>query len=465
MPSFLRMAGRFGLVGLILALSAPTAPALTLVRHPYIQNTSQTGVTVVWTTDQTGDSVVEYGLTPKLGLVATGPSGTNRHAVRLADLLPDTYYYYQVRTNGEVLSGLEYFKTANGPDNPFFTVAILGDSGDGLLAQRFVAFQMASIAPNLILHTGDVVYPDGADFWYNWAYFDIYRDIIKNTPVFPSLGNHDYETNRGAPYLANFYLPENAGRPEHNERYYSFNYGGAHFIALDTELVPGGVANPDQMAWLEADLAAHNDALWKFIYFHRPPFSSGRHGSSESVRNVVAPLAEKYNVDFVFSGHDHSYERTRPILNNQPAGNGVLYVVTGGGGVPLYSVGRSAWTAFSGSFHHTTKLTVSNLTLTLEAVDALGPIRDTFTWSKGLLFSFITDSSGQPLPAATAKVLIGPRPRAQRPAGADGTALFYLADGSYTLEVSAPGCQTRTVEGLVVQGEALTLAEAVLDCP
>ncbi|MBI1747304.1 MAG: metallophosphoesterase [Acidobacteria bacterium] len=439
--------------------------ALRIVRYPYLQNTTEDSLIIVWITDQNGDSLVEFGLTPELGQEANDPTSTTRHAVQLSGLATDTTYYYRVKTNGQILSEIESFKTANGADNPYFTMTIFGDSGEGTSAQHAVAAQIAAIQPNLILHTGDVIYPNGADFFYNARYFDIYRDTIKAVPVFPCLGNHDYLTSRGGPYLRNFYLPDNAVVPEHKGRYYSFNYGGAHFTVLDTELVPGGVGNADQRAWFEADLVAAQDALWKFVYFHRPPFSSGRHGSSISIRNVVAPLAEKYNVDYVFSGHDHTYERTTPILDSAPSSKGVLYLVTGGGGASLYDVGRSDWTAFSGKFYHTSKVTVENLILTLESVDSTGEIQDSFVWRKGVLVSSISNQTGEPRPDAQVRVLIGARQRAQRATDGDGIALFYVAEGEYALEASAPGCQTQIIEGVRIQAELLTEVPVSLSCP
>jgi len=54
------------------------------------------------------------------------------------------------------------------------------------------------------------------------------------------------------------------------ERYYSFDWGNAHFTALDFNTGP----DPDQMAWLKEDLAA-TDKLWKFVFYHQAIYSSG----------------------------------------------------------------------------------------------------------------------------------------------------------------------------------------------
>jgi hypothetical protein len=127
-----------------------------------------------------------------------------------------------------------------------------------------------------------------------------------------------------------FAPPENGG-PEGRERWYSFGWGDAHFVALH----------------------------------RRPAFSSGQHGSTLSVQQFFVPLFEKHRVPPVLAGHDHDYERSVPI-------NGVTYVVTGGGGVGTRPVGRSSFTAFSESVCHFVFITVAGDTLTLHAIDGVG---------------------------------------------------------------------------------------------
>ena len=132
-----------------------------------------------------------------------------------------------------------------------------------------------------------------------------------------------------------------------------------HFVALDTE-----ADYATQMTWLEQDLAA-NQLPWKIIYMHKPPYSSGVHGSDKGLRNKLAPLAEKYGVQLVLAGHDHNYERMKPQ-------NGVAYVVTGGGGIGTRSVGSSSFTAFSLDVIHFVYVEVGVDELTLHAIDATG---------------------------------------------------------------------------------------------
>jgi acid phosphatase type 7 len=105
------------------------------------------------------------------------------------------------------------------------------------------------------------------------------------------------------------------------------------------------------------------------VYLHRPPFSSGEHGSNLAVREAFVPLFERHRVPLVFAGHDHDYERTIAI-------NGVTYVVTGGGGRGTRPVGASPFTAFSESTLHFIAASVSDSALVLHAIDATGQTFD-----------------------------------------------------------------------------------------
>jgi hypothetical protein len=132
-----------------------------------------------------------------------------------------------------------------------------------------------------------------------------------------------------------------------------------HFAALDTE-----ADYATQAKWLDADLAA-SDAPWKIVYLHRPPYSSGNHGSDTTLRKLLAPVVEKHHVQLVLAGHDHDYERMIPQ-------NGVAYVVTGGGGRGTYDVGTSSFTAFSDEVIHFIQVEVDENQLVMHAIDANG---------------------------------------------------------------------------------------------
>ena len=335
-----------------------------LTRGPYLQSTTRDSVIVVWQTDPAGDSVVEYGETGYTEVLSyTTPVTT--HLMRVSGLAAGTTYMYRVSTGGAVLHDATW-TTAPDPGGAFdFTV--IGDSGTGSRAQGDVAAQMLALDPDFILHTGDVIYPDGQAAGYDPRFFTPYRDLLDRRPVFPSLGNHDYHTAEAQPYLDVFYLPEASSG---GERYYSFDWGDAHFVALDTNQ-PYALGSA-QYDWLVSDLSA-STATWKFVFFHHAFYSSGPHGVFDGyvqhMRAALAPVFAQHSVDIVFSGHDHDYERSKPI-------DGVIYIVSGGGGATLYPVGASDFTAYSASVHHTVQVRFRSCILSLRAVDANGTVFD-----------------------------------------------------------------------------------------
>jgi hypothetical protein len=158
------------------------------------------------------------------------------------------------------------------------------------------------------------------------------------------------------------------------EDYYSFDCGNSHFVNLDSTQDPYG----DQMRWLESDLQlASQDPriVWIFAAFHHPPYSAGNHGSTLRIREAWCPLFEEYGVDIVFSGHDHDYERTWSI-------NGVVYIVSGGGGAPLRAVGDSLWTAYSDSVYHFCRISIDDRTLQMHAISPDGQAFDSLRIDK-----------------------------------------------------------------------------------
>jgi 3',5'-cyclic AMP phosphodiesterase CpdA len=229
-----------------------------------------------------------------------------------------------------------------------------GDSGGGGADQLQLRDQMQDVPYDLIVHTGDVAYDDGTIGQYEDNVFGIYAQLFSSLPFYPAAGNHDYATLQGAPFRDVFALPDDNG-----EKWYSYDWGRIHFVALDTES-----DYATQAAWLDADLAA-TTAPWKIVYMHRPPYSSGNHGSDTTLRARLAPVLEKHGVQLVLAGHDHNYERMKPQ-------NGVAYVVTGGGGKGTYNVGSSSFTAFSDEVIHFVQVEVGTDELVLHAIDANG---------------------------------------------------------------------------------------------
>jgi hypothetical protein len=314
-----------------------------------------------------------------------------QHMAVLSPLAPSTAYSYEIAHDGvDLTPATDRFVTA--PPDGMGTVRFIafGDSGVGSTEQRQLGALMAADDFDLALHGGDVAYGSPSSVGggtyqtlHDW-FFSIYEDWLRSRPIFPSIGNHDDEVSFALPYRDVFVLPENAvssGYADHAERFYSFDYGPVHFVALDTERAfQDPLRREAQLTWLEDDLQASAQP-WKVVFFHRSPYSNGaEHGSDLAVRQAFGPIFERHGVQLVISAHDHGFERSVPWRQTTTAGGqAVTYVVSGGGGARLYAVGQSATTARSVSAHHYVRATVGDCALTLDAVGLNGIAFDTYT--------------------------------------------------------------------------------------
>lgn len=245
-----------------------------------------------------------------------------------------------------------------------FRFVVYGDTRDGHDVHRKLVALILAQKPDLVLQTGDLVHRGDDDSLWK-IYDEITSTMRHKIPVYPARGNHDVG---GTGYEKRVTAPFTSG----NRLYYSFNKDACHFIGLDN-FSPYG---PDsaQYRWLDQDLAAaQKKAAHIFVFFHEPPYSIGAHGSNLDIRKTLCPLFVKYGVRAVFCGHDHIYYRTRR--------NGITYVVSGGGGAPLYpcdpnkgAIEGDKWE----SVHHILVCDVDGDTITATALRADGSTLDHF---------------------------------------------------------------------------------------
>lgn len=304
-------------------------PELLLTRGPYLQQAAPTSMVIRWRTNLAVTGRVNIG--PSAGVISqtfdeTAPA--TEHVVKLTGLAPDTTYYYSVGTPDGTLAGgdaTHVFTTPPAAGTVKNTrVWVLGDAGTKDTNQRNVrdAFYTftGSRVPDLCLLLGDNAYNDGTDAEFQAAIFDTYPTMLRRSPFWSCLGNHETYTAAPYPYFDIFTFPENGeagGVASGTEHYFSFDYGNIHFISLDSmtaSRAPGG----DMAIWLASDLAS-TTATWIIAFFHHPPYTKGSHNSDSltdsggamvEMRQNILPILENGGVDLVLSGHSHCYERS-----------------------------------------------------------------------------------------------------------------------------------------------------------
>lgn len=293
---------------------------------------------------------------------------------------------------------------------------VTGDTGSNTPAQRALAFQMHRLEPSLVAIAGDIVYEEGRIPQYRRKFFPIYNadqaaeatgaPLMRAIPFAAAPGNHDvYSANlsRGAGGLA-YYLywaqPLNgpagsatplsgsaldrkafqdaAGQQYPRMASFSFDYGGAHWVVLDSNKYAAW-SRPEMVEWLRRDLAAAQSAPWRFVLYHHPSFSSARKHFDDQWMRALAPVFEQGRVHIVFTAHVHNYQRSHPQ-------GGVTYLVTGAGGDNLYNRSQHnkprTWQPYTAKFlsrvHSVTVVDAEDAKLTVRQIDTSGSEVDRF---------------------------------------------------------------------------------------
>jgi acid phosphatase type 7 len=409
------------------------APPLLYTALPYVQPGPDGGLThgaesviLAWQTeDRAADFTVDYGPTMthtrrapvNMKPRATGTDGNLRrnYAAALRGLGLGTQYRYRLRQGNQVIA--EGFFTTRKPRGAPVRIVAFGDNAFGDVAQRAIAYQAYKAKPDLILNTGDNVYDSGLDNEYERYFFPVYNaegagprtgaPLVSTVPFYTVMANHDVHATTpdgrqvvdftkspdSLAYFTAMHLPLSGpdnppqtppitGSPEAfaqfrdcaGQRYpiqanYWFDVGDARILCLDSNTY----VDPTHPGWSDfiQSTFAKTDARWRLVAFHHGPFNVGNEHYKEQHMRVLAPLFEQLGIDLVLSGHEHSYQRSRP-LRFRPAGPGraaavddntdrrvpgtfivdrrfdgrtatvpigVIYIITGAGGADLYDPG------------------------------------------------------------------------------------------------------------------------------
>ena len=405
------------------------------------------------------------GAPVSIPVAVTGITPRSLYKATMSGLVPGGTFEYRVLKNNKIVftSRAKALKSAEQP----YRCVVFGDIGAGTTEAKQLAGRAFLSNPDMVVVPGDIVYDHGLISEYDTRFWPVYNaakadsagaPIMCSVPFVAAPGNHDTDTRDldrfpdGLAYFLFWDQPLNgppapeggpltpvlkatpasrnsfvkaAGDAYPRMANFSFNYGNAHWLFLD--------ANPyvdftsrEIKDWITKDLADAKDATWRFVVFHHPGFNSSIEHYEQQQARLLSPLFETGNVDIVFNGHVHNYQRSFPmrftpdnngtLLVGGKDGNairgrvvnghwkldksfngktdttpeGVIYVVTGAGGQELYNPEQQndpdSWQRFTDKFvstiHSLTMLDVNGKTCTLTQVATDGSTLDTITITK-----------------------------------------------------------------------------------
>jgi 3',5'-cyclic AMP phosphodiesterase CpdA len=380
---------RLGSAALVAALVLAAGPAhgQVLTRGPYLQDVTDGSVVVRFWLDAPAPVQVHFGPTDGYGSVADAGTASD-FEILLDGFSPGEQVHYAVVSGGTTLSGDHSFTTAPPPRAPL-RMLVLGDTRSNHDDHAEVILAAVDERPDVCVHTGDLV--SSGEVADDWAYFfDAEAPLLAGVPQFAVIGNHEEDGGHVNLFTEYLTLPRNSPAPEH---YYSVDHGNVHIVVLDghVNVDPDWVCilrvawweecfSVEQEDWLRADLAeasADPDIDHIFVFTHVGPYSSKSGRTGKKHMRDLMPLFAESGVEFVISGHDHYYERGY-------SGNGIPYIVSAGGGAPLYDIEAPCaaphTVVYNESTLHYTMFDFDHLLVTMTAYRIDGTVLDTYTF-------------------------------------------------------------------------------------
>ena len=369
---------------------------------PYLQMATPTSMGIMWETSESATHTVAYwkagGDKQSMEINATtlNTEVTSEDELIsktiLDNLEPGQPYFYEITSKAisgeEITSGVLTFKTADElPES--FTFSVIGDTEARPHVNNRISKLLWDERPDFLLNLGDLTDSGKKDhkFQWNYEYFYGMNQLTSRIPVFPVAGNGE-----GDLYWFNKYHI----LPKTDKGYYKFSYGNTDFFMMDSNQKDSFSEGEEQYAWLEKELN-ESTALWKFVAHHHAPYSSDENDYGDTWKEQgslgdpkikkIVPLYEKYNVDIVFFGHLHTYQRTHRIQKEKVSKeNGVMYIQAGGAGGNLedFAPTRSWFSAKTFRGHHYLTVEVFQNELELRMYDSQGRMKDIFNLEKYL---------------------------------------------------------------------------------
>lgn len=249
--------------------------------------------------------------------------------VTVTDLEPETTYYYQVEKGANNWSDVEHFTTGDFQSAKMIFVGDpqIGASGDkgtgvdntGAENDAFTWDRTLDIAyeqnpdTDFIISAGDQVNRTGQAKEEEYAGY-LNASALTSLPVATTIGNHDSLNTDYKLHFNNPNVTDNGDTDAGTDYYYS--YANGLFIVLNTNNYNG--AEHEQT--IQEAINAYPDAKWRVVTLHQDIYGSGAdHSGTDGLiqRTQLTPLFDKYDIDVVLQGHDHSYARSKMIESDE----------------------------------------------------------------------------------------------------------------------------------------------------
>lgn len=310
------------------------------------------------------------------------------HSVLVDGLEGGTTYVYRVGDGSEDDSRWsEWFQieTPSANENEAFSFIYFGDAQNNVKSMwsRVVRKSYKMIPEvDFMLHAGDLInHSESNKEWGEWFYAGGY--IHATVPSIMTPGNHEYRDGvLSSLWQPQFNLPKNGPTEDIKETCYAIDYQNMKLISFDSESFD---EHPEskiaQIKWLDSVLAS-NTKKWVTIFTHYPVFSTAQGRDNKELREAIKPLIDKYGVDLVLQGHDHTYARGYASNNGQGKtivkDAGTVYAVSVSG-PKMYESQNQDWMVRRGEFTQLFQIiTVSENTIKYESYTPLGSLYDAF---------------------------------------------------------------------------------------
>lgn len=377
---------------------SPTQVMLTISGDP----TSEYAVT--WRTKSATSSMAQIAVAtanPKLeeasqtitGMTPSDFGGDGvlmSHEVRFEGLKPNTQYVYRVG-DGKTWSEWFHFTTAKDTSEPF-SILYFGDVQNNIyaLGSRTIrqAYKHFGSEASLMLFAGDLVSRSRQETWDEFMHAGAF--VFGSLPSIATPGNHEYDSKEKnvkksdrvfSPHWGQiFSFPANAPRAELRDRFYYLDYQGVRFVSLDSPALDDDDPKLSELTkWLEQVLGAKDAPRWKVVFTHYPIYSCSKGRNNAWYRELIMPILEKYGVDIVLQGHDHTYCRGfAPAKSATSNHNQPLYVVSVAG-PKMYELSETPWAEVQGKdtqlYQH---IRFADHQLCFESYDVTGKLFDAF---------------------------------------------------------------------------------------